>query len=125
MESLEELTALFDTEDTSIRGREAHEAWAVWDVDGSDDARAAGVAEEDTDGDAVWAAAVQRAHTVRWARPMPPSRHSEQKKPSPGRHEEYSNHCQADTKSTQTITRHMHTILGSENKLKMTLLHVC
>jgi hypothetical protein len=26
MESLEKLTALFDTEDTSIRGREAHEA---------------------------------------------------------------------------------------------------
>jgi hypothetical protein len=52
------LDAAYDTDDAVIGSHDAHEDRAVCDADDADDAGAAGVAEEDTDGDAVRAAAV-------------------------------------------------------------------
>jgi hypothetical protein len=104
MESPEKLTALLDTKYTSIRGHDAHEAWAVWD------AGAAGVAEEDTNGDACelpWFSGLILYNEQGWCLHLG----------TPDRR----NHRQVRTQSTQTIARHMHTILGTWNKLRMTL----
>uniref|UniRef100_N1R3X8 Uncharacterized protein n=1 Tax=Aegilops tauschii TaxID=37682 RepID=N1R3X8_AEGTA len=62
-------------------------------VDG-DDAGAAGVAEEDTDGDAVRAAAVQRPPALRRARPADAPRHPGPKEPPPGEEEDCQCQCQ-------------------------------